>query len=146
MKNLTTALTLVILTGTAALAQQPSATTGAALPSSSEMLLKMVPANSLTVTDWYKQAVYDPSDVKIGEINDVLIDQNGRVSALIVGVGGFLGIGEKDVAVSFNAVKMIKKSDRDHLTMNTTKDALKTTVGYKYDRQTATWLVDNTSK
>ncbi len=41
----------------------------------------------------------------IGEINDVLMDQNGRAHAVIIGVGGFLGIGEKDVAVPMTALQ-----------------------------------------
>jgi sporulation protein YlmC with PRC-barrel domain len=41
-----------------------------------------------TVTNFYKQNVYDPSDNKIGEVDDVLIDKEGRVTALIIGVGG----------------------------------------------------------
>ncbi len=41
----------------------------------------------------------------IGEINDVLMDQNGRAHAVIIGVGGFLGIGEKDVAIPMTALQ-----------------------------------------
>jgi sporulation protein YlmC with PRC-barrel domain len=40
----------------------------------------------------------------IGDINDVIVDRNGQAVAVVVGVGGFLGIGEKDVAVPFQAV------------------------------------------
>jgi sporulation protein YlmC with PRC-barrel domain len=150
MKTFSAALVLVMLTGTAAFAQQPMSpaqptTTVAAIPSFSETLLSVVPGNSVTVTDWYKQTIYDPSDAKIGDIKDVLIDQNGNISALIVGVGNFLGA-EKDVAVSFNAVKMTQKNGKNILIMNTTKDDLNTTVGYKYDRQTMTWLVDSSCK
>ena len=47
------------------------------------------------MTNFYKQNVYDPSDNKIGDIDDVLIDKEGRVTALIISVGGFLGMGEK---------------------------------------------------
>ena len=65
----------------------------------------------MTVTNWYKQNVYDPSDNKIGEIMDVLVDREGKVTALIVGVGGFLGMGEKDVAVPFNAVQVTSKDN-----------------------------------
>ena len=36
-----------------------------------------IPSNSFTVTDWYKQSVYDPKDNKIGEITDVLVDKSG---------------------------------------------------------------------
>jgi sporulation protein YlmC with PRC-barrel domain len=72
---------------------------------SSARMQSAIPANSVTVTNWYKQSVYDPSDNKIGEIMDVLVDKAGHVTSLIVGVGGFLGAGEKDVAVSFDAVQ-----------------------------------------
>src|SRR5271170_5168304 len=40
--------------------------------------------NSTTVTNWYKQSVYDPKDSKIGEIADVLVDKSGRIDSLIV--------------------------------------------------------------
>jgi sporulation protein YlmC with PRC-barrel domain len=43
--------------------------------------------------------VYGANNENIGEINDVLISRSGKVAAVIIGVGGFLGIGEKDVAV-----------------------------------------------
>jgi putative membrane protein len=50
--------------------------------------------------------VYGSNDESIGDINDVLIDRTGKVSAIIVGVGGFLGLGEKDVAVPFEALEV----------------------------------------
>ena len=105
-----------------------------------------VPANSATVTDWYKQSVYDPSDNKIGEIMDVLVDREGKVTALIVGVGGFLGAGEKDVAVPFNAVHAATRNNNSnssskwYLVMNSSKDALKNAKGFKYDRNAMTWV------
>jgi len=101
-----------------------------------------IPASSRTVTDWYKQNVYDPKDQKIGEIMDVLVNPSGQIDAAIV-VGGFLGAGEKDVAVSFNAIKATKKNEKTYLTLDTTKDALKTAPGFKYDRQSTTWVPDN---
>jgi len=58
-----------------------------------------IPQNAVTVTDWYKQDVFDGNDNKIGQIKDVLVDQSGKIETLIIGVGGFLGAGEKDVAV-----------------------------------------------
>ena len=63
------------------------------------------PSESWTVTDYYKQNVYDPKESKIGTIDDVLVDKSGKVTGLVVGVGGFLGAGEKDVIVPFTAVK-----------------------------------------
>ena len=96
----------------------------------------------VTVTDWYKQSVYDPSDAKIGEVKDVLVSQDGKISALMVGVGGFLGAGEKDVAVPFNAIKHTEKNNKVYLTMDTTKDALKAAPGFKYDKNTTKWVPD----
>jgi PRC-barrel domain len=88
-----------------------------------------------------KQNVYDPQDNKIGEIMDVLVDQSGKATALIIGVGGFLGAGEKDVAVPFNAVQFTNKNNNKwYLVMNTTKDALKDAKGFKYDRSAMKWI------
>jgi hypothetical protein len=68
-------------------------------PSPPVRILANVPADNLTVTHWYKQNVYDPSDSKIGEIMDVLVDREGKIDVLIVGVGGFVGVGEKAARV-----------------------------------------------
>ena len=106
-------------------------------------ILTTMPSDAMTVTHWYKQNVYDPSDAKIGEIMDVLVDQSGKVNALIIGVGGFLGMGEKDVAVPFNAVQFkTKDNNKWYAVMNTTKDALKNAAGFKYDRDAMTWVPD----
>ena len=103
-----------------------------------------IPADSMTVTHWYKQSVYDPADNKSGEIMDVLVDREGKVTALIVGVGGFLGMGEKDVAVPFNAVQVTSKDNNKwYLVMNSTKDALKSAKGFKYDRDAMTWMPED---
>jgi sporulation protein YlmC with PRC-barrel domain len=101
--------------------------------------MSSVPGHSMTVTNWYKQNVYDPSNNKIGDVKDVLVTQDGNVSALIVSVGGFLGIGEKDVAVPFSAVKQKTKDGKPYLTLDTTKDALKSAPGFKYDSSTMMW-------
>ena len=49
--------------------------------------------------------VYNAQNEKIGDINDVLIDQQGKAQAVVIGVGGFLGMGEHDVAIPFEQVK-----------------------------------------
>ena len=76
-----------------------------------------------TVTNFYKQNVYDPSDNKIGDVDDVLIDTDGHVTALIIAVGGFLGMGEKDVAVPFSSVRASEKNNKWYLVLNTNKEA-----------------------
>lgn len=107
---------------------------------SAQHMMSSVPSSSKTITNWYKQDVYDQSDSTIGKIDDVLVSSSGQVDALIIGVGGFLGAGEKDVAVPFSAVKWTSKNNKKYLTMNTTKDALKAAQGLKYDRDTTTWV------
>ena len=104
------------------------------------MTMKAAPSESWTVTNYYKQAVYDPKEIKIGDIDDVLIDKSGKITGLVVGVGGFLGVGEKDVIVPFSAVKTTKKNDKWYLTMNTTKDDMKNAPGLTYDRNATRWV------
>jgi sporulation protein YlmC with PRC-barrel domain len=104
--------------------------------------LSTLPSTATTVTNYYKQAVYDPKENKIGDIDDVLVDKDGRITALVIGVGGFLGVGEKDVAVPFSAVKGTKKDNKWWLTLNETKDSLKKAVGFKYNKETTSWSVD----
>ena len=135
-----TAILITIATATAS-AQTPTSRQGGG----SAQVLSTIPGESVTVTHWYKQNVYDPSDSKIGEIMDVLIDRNGKATALIIGVGGFLGMGEKDVAVPFNAVQVTSKdNNKFYLVMNATKDALKSAKGFKYDRNAMTWMPEET--
>jgi sporulation protein YlmC with PRC-barrel domain len=114
----------------------------AVLPASAkeEMLLTRVPNNGITVSEYYKQSVYDTKDNKIGDVNDVLLDKSGQVSAVILGVGGFLGMGEKDVAVPFNAIKITEKDGNRYLVMDTSKEALQSATGYTYDRTKRVWM------
>ena len=105
-------------------------------------MMSSVPSSSKTVSDWYKQDVYDPSNSKIGKIDDVLVSDSGQINALVVGVGGFLGAGEKDVAVPFTAVKWTTKDNKNYLTMSATKDDLKSAQGLKYDSDKTAWVPD----
>jgi sporulation protein YlmC with PRC-barrel domain len=51
------------------------------------------------------QTVYNDQDEAIGDIGDALLDKSGKVSAVIIDVGGFLGIGAREVGVPFNALR-----------------------------------------
>jgi hypothetical protein len=132
------AMTLVLGT---ALAHAQAPTTPAPAAGPAPQALTTVPSGANTITHWYKENVYDPGDNKIGEVRDVLLDREGKVTAFIVGVGGFLGIGEKDVAVPFNAIRFTEKNNNKwYMVMNTTKDAMKAAPGFKYDRTSMTWM------
>ncbi|MGH6684312.1 MAG: PRC-barrel domain-containing protein [Pseudolabrys sp.] len=72
--------------------------------------------------------VYGSDNSKIGDINDVLIGSSGSVQAVVVGVGGFLGVGEKNVAIPFDALNISRKANCasiDKITVSYSKDDLK---------------------
>ena len=128
----------MLLTTTVASAQSSQ-------PGPAAQTLSSISNDSVTVTHWYKQNVYDPSDKKIGEIMDVLVDREGKATALIISVGGFLGAGSKDVAVPFNAVHTTNKGNNKwYLVMNADKDSLKNAKGFKYDRNAMAWMPEET--
>ena len=49
--------------------------------------------------------VYNDQNEKIGDIKELMLDKNGKVNTVAIGVGGFLGMGERDVAVKFDQLK-----------------------------------------
>jgi sporulation protein YlmC with PRC-barrel domain len=91
--------------------------------------------SSLSTTHWlasdiYKADVYDNAEDKIGVVTDLIIDNSGNVTTAVVGVGGFLGAGKKDVAVPFKDLKVVSRDGRDWLVLNQTKEELKTAPAY----------------
>ena len=93
------------------------------------------PSSSLSTDHWlasdiYKADVYDPSEHKIGKVTDLMIDSNGNVAGAIIGVGGFLGAGQKDVVIPFKELKASTREGKDWLVLNRTKDELKTAPAY----------------
>jgi sporulation protein YlmC with PRC-barrel domain len=103
-------------------------------------MITTLPGEALPISDFYNQNVYDARDNKIGEINDLLLDNGGKINAVIVGVGGFLGVGEKNVAVPFQALKVAEKDGKRYLVLDTTKEALQTAPGYSFDHTKSVWL------
>ncbi|MFG6559548.1 PRC-barrel domain-containing protein [Sulfitobacter sp. 1A15299] len=61
----------------------------------------------------------------IGEINNIIVSQDGEVTAVILGVGGFLGLGERDVSISMDKIQILNDEDGDRfLVVNTSKEML----------------------
>lgn len=79
--------------------------------------------------------VYNQKDESVGEITDIAMKGN-QIDALILSVGGFLGMGEHYVAVSPASVAVTRdaKNDKWVATMNTTKEALKAAPEFKYPK------------
>lgn len=93
-------------------------------------------------------SVYSPSNESVGDVNDLVIKSTGEIEAIVVGVGGFIGIGEKNVAIALNRFTMEPTEDlaSTKLTLNATKEELEAAPTFKsayvqkldeeYERQT----------
>ena len=101
--------------------------------------------------------VYNAQNEKIGDIKELMLDKNGKVNTVAIGVGGFLGMGERDVAVKFDQLKWSNdppksassagtttgsaqsqaNRDRnypDHAVLDATKDQLKAMPQFDYNK------------
>ena len=79
--------------------------------------------------------VIGADDKKIGDVSDILFDKDGKIEAYVVGVGGFLGIGAKDVALAPSAFQVVpgdkSKNESDKLRLSMTKDELKQAANFE---------------
>jgi sporulation protein YlmC with PRC-barrel domain len=96
--------------------------------------------------------VYNGQNEKIGDIKELMLDKSGKIDDVVIGVGGFLSMGEHDVAVKFDQLKWSngsattgsgqpatasKNNDRnypDHAVLNATKDQLKAMPNFQYSK------------
>jgi sporulation protein YlmC with PRC-barrel domain len=85
----------------------------------------------LLASDIYKADVYDESENKIGDVTDLAINSSGNIRVAIIGVGGFLGVGQKDVSIPFKDLKISARNGKDWLTLNRTKEALRSMPAYE---------------
>lgn len=145
MRILFTTLVACTLAAPAALAQQtapgtattPPAATTAPAPAAGQWR-----ASKLMGVD-----VYNTQNEKLGEINELIIDSSGRVAGAVIGVGGFLGMGEHDVMVSMDKLQFSNDAGKattgagstesrqwypDRALLNANKDQLKAMPQFKY--------------
>lgn len=77
--------------------------------------------------------VYNAANEKVGDINDLILGPDGKISNAVIGVGGFLGMGEKLVAVAFSDLQLNRDSDGTmRVTINSSKEALESAPEFKY--------------
>jgi hypothetical protein len=79
-------------------------------------------------------SVVGPDDKSIGDINEILLDKDGGVEAVVVGVGGFLGIGEKNVAIPFDSlnVQRTEGQEIEKITVSFSKEELENAPKFAY--------------
>ncbi|MGO9487385.1 MAG: PRC-barrel domain-containing protein [Rhodomicrobium sp.] len=82
-------------------------------------------------TDFIGTPVDSKDGQQIGKIANLVFDQNGRIELAVIGVGGFLGIGEKDLAVPFDAVKSEVADGKHVFVIDATKEQLIAAPVYK---------------
>jgi len=126
------AAAFTLLAATASFAQTapqtntpPGATISSGPPSSANQFVSQQGANQWLVGNLWNKSVYNAAGQPIGDLKDVLIGPDGKVQALIVGVGGFLGLGEKNVAVDYGFLEKNGAVTPKRITLNLTEKDLR---------------------
>ncbi|WP_226779226.1 PRC-barrel domain-containing protein [Oceaniglobus trochenteri] len=84
------------------MAAEPAAEEEVAQPVEGQITLQS--ENTILANDLIGSAVYSSNGDSIGEIDDMIVNLDGNVEGVVIGVGGFLGIGEKDVAIAMDSL------------------------------------------
>jgi len=122
------------LTMSAALAAILTAAAPAAFadtPISAAPAANHVLPDQVRFTDMNGATVYDGQKNAIGDINNVVLDPNGKIAAIVIKTGAFLGIGGKTVAVTMKDLKVTREDNgRQRFVLDMTKDQLKSAQAY----------------
>jgi sporulation protein YlmC with PRC-barrel domain len=62
--------------------------------------------------------VYNEANEKLGDINELIVDKSGRIDAAVIGIGGFLGMGEHDILVEPSKIKFVNEARRTQTSAN----------------------------
>jgi hypothetical protein len=133
MKTIFTAASLGLLMALPVAAQEATAPSGHSAPviESVERQTAVSFSGEVSAKELLDAAVVNSANEIVGDVNDVLIDHDGKVAAVIVGVGGFLGMGEKDVALAYDQLTFAKDLDSKLVVgTNATKESLETAPEY----------------
>lgn len=129
----------------------PSTTMSAPAGSASTQIINSQRSDQWLASKFNGTDVIGADNEKIGDVSDVLFDKTGKVEAFIVGIGGFLGIGSKDVALSPAAFEVVpgdtSKNEADKLRLSMTKDQLKQAATFEpYKAPSATTGMGGTTR
>ena len=133
-KLMITTASLALLTS-AAIAQAPDQaqpTPPAASTTKAQPITEQKP-DQLLASKVRGANVIGSNDEKIGDVSDIMFEKDGKILAYVVGVGGFLGIGAKDVALSPASFQIVPANDRESMKLKLamTKDELKNAAEFK---------------
>lgn len=93
-------------------------------------------ANEMRASQLIGSRVRNPAGENIGEVNEVLLSPQGQVQAIVVGVGGFLGIGERNVAIAPQGYQLSRDSSGNMvITINATQEALRQAPAWNLTRR-----------
>jgi len=133
MRKLLATTAIVAIAATGAYAQTAPAPTQTPAATQAEPAQMVEPANGHLATSLIGENVYNGpgNDAQnIGDVNDIIIGPDGQVKSVVVGVGGFLGIGEKNVEVEYSTLKWAERSGDRWIVIETTADALKAQAAF----------------
>ncbi|EUC01402.1 PRC-barrel domain protein [Rhizobium sp. CF080] len=115
-------------------AATPAAKTGTDTAAASGSYLTEQAENQISANDYIGKSVYNAEDKSIGDVNDLILEENGGIVAAVIGVGGFLGIGEKEVALPMDKITMTRDAENNNevrLTTTETAEALQSAPEFK---------------
>ncbi len=89
--------------------------------------------NTILANDLIGRRVYSGTDETVGDINDLIVNLDGSVEGVVIGVGGFLGMGEKKVAVEMSAITVSTEPDTGNvrLVLSSTREDLEAALEFK---------------
>jgi len=110
MKSIAAGLAGTALLATVAFAQSPTVTTDKAAPAATATTTTTTASGQWRTSKMDGLKVYNDANENIGSINDLLMDKNGDIKIAVIGVGGFLGLGEHLVAVPYEKLKFVNEA------------------------------------
>lgn len=111
-KYIATALLGTALVGGAAIAQTTAPSTSSQPPAAPSVSVQQNLKGNWRASKLVGLSVYNEANENLGSISEILVDNSGRINAVIIGVGGVLGVGQHDIAVSFDKLKWVNEPIR----------------------------------
>jgi sporulation protein YlmC with PRC-barrel domain len=93
-------------------------------------------SNEWRVANYVGKPIVNASGEKIGDVSDMLFDRSGKITTVVVGVGGFLGLGAKQVALPYEAVTYSEQNGERQIMVPLTKEALQAAPDYTLTEKT----------